>query len=74
MKFKGEIWRDDLRIEHYEFEADSREKAIEFMEECRSAKFKGRGKSKAVGIVLRRIYWKIPWFAFYVSFQGKEMK
>jgi len=73
MRFKGEIWRDDLKIEHYDFDAPTKEKAIEFMEEVRKTKIKGRKGAEGVGVVLRRMYWKIPWFAFYVSMQGTEV-
>ena len=74
MRFKGEIWLDNFKIEHYAFEAPSKKKAIAFMEACRKLKVKEREGARGVGVVLRRIYWKIPWFAFYVSIKGKEMK
>jgi len=73
MRFKGEIWRDDLKIEHYDFDAPTQKKAIEFMEKVRKTKIKGRKGAEGVGVVLRRMYWKIPWFAFYVSMEGKVM-
>lgn len=72
MKFRGEIWRDDMQVEYVDFEGESKEQAIEFMEKVRTDV--KRGKVKGIGVVVRRIYWKIPWFAFYVSMKGREMK
>lgn len=74
MNFRGEIWRDDGLIELYDFLAPSREKAIEFMEAVRKTDLKERGKARAVGVVLRRKFWFIPWFAFHIAFDAKYLK
>lgn len=73
LHFRGEIWLDNGTMELYDFKAPSKKNAIEFLEECRKTNLKERKGAKGLAVVLRRMYWFIPWFACYVSLNGKEL-